>query len=59
MSVSLKPRHLKLYADLGRIFVRYGRSDLAVGGGLEAGLLEGEQAPSEGKGGNGDRARNG
>jgi ubiquinone biosynthesis protein len=56
MSVSLKPRHLKLYADLGRIFVRYGRSDLAVGGGLEAGLLEGEQAPSEGRGGDGDRA---
>jgi ubiquinone biosynthesis protein len=59
MSVSLKPRHLKLYADLGRIFVRYGRSDLAVGGGLEAGLLEGEQAPSEGEGGGGDRTERG
>jgi len=59
MSVSLKPRHLKLYADLGRIFVRYGRSDLAVGGGLEAGLLEGEQAPSEGEGGGGDRTKKG
>jgi ubiquinone biosynthesis protein len=58
MSVSLKPRHLKLYADLGRIFVRYGRSDLAAGGGLEAGLLEGEQAPSEGEAG-GDRTRKG
>jgi len=58
MSVSLKPRHLKLYADLGRIFVRYGRSDLAAGGGLEAGLLEGEQAPSEGEAG-GDRTKKG
>ena len=59
MSVSLKPRHLKLYADLGRIFVRYGRSDLAAGGGLEAGLLEGEPAPSEVEGGNGKRTRKG
>jgi ubiquinone biosynthesis protein len=59
MSISLKPRHLKLYADLGRIFVRYGRADLAVGGGLEEGLLEGEQAPLEGEGGNGDRAKRG
>lgn len=32
MSISLKPRHLKLYADVGRIFMRYGRSDLTVGG---------------------------
>jgi ubiquinone biosynthesis protein len=59
MSISLKPRHLKLYADLGKIFVRYGRSDLAVGGGLEAGLLEGEQAPPDREGGNGDRAKRG
>lgn len=56
MSISLKPRHLKLYADLGKIFVRYGRSDLVVGGGLEAGLLEGEQAPPDGEGG-GDRTK--
>jgi ubiquinone biosynthesis protein len=59
MSVSLKPRHLKLYADLARIFVRYGRSDLAEGGGLEAGLVQGEQAPSEVEGGNGARASKG
>ncbi|MEX2531369.1 MAG: AarF/ABC1/UbiB kinase family protein [Gemmatimonadota bacterium] len=57
MSISLKPRHLKLYADLGKIFVRYGRSDLVVGGGLEAGLLEGEQAPPDGKGSGGDRTK--
>ena len=50
MSISLKPRHLKLYADLGRLFVRYGRSDLAAGGGLEEGLLEGEQASPNGEG---------
>jgi ubiquinone biosynthesis protein len=59
MAISLKPRHLKLYADLGRIFIRYGRSDLAVGGGLEAGLLEGEQAPPDEEGGGGDRAKRG
>ena len=59
MALSLKPRHLKLYAELGRIFVRYGRSDLAEGGGLEAGLLEGEQAPAEGEGGDGDRTKRG
>jgi len=35
MSVSLRPSHLELYAELRRIFVRYGRSDLTVGGGLE------------------------
>ncbi len=61
MSVSLKPRHLKLYADLGRIFVRYGRRDLAVGGGLEAGLIEGEQDPEGEEGVSGkrtDRAEN-
>jgi hypothetical protein len=42
MSISFKPRHLKLYADLGRIFARYGRSDLAVGMGptfVKAGQL--------------------
>lgn len=55
MSISLKPRHLKLYADLGKILVRYGRSDLAVGGGLEAGLLEGEQAPPDEEGGGSKR----
>jgi ubiquinone biosynthesis protein len=59
MSVSLKPRHLKLYADMAGIFVRYGRSDLAVGAGLEAGLVEGEKAPREREGGNGDRATRG
>jgi ubiquinone biosynthesis protein len=60
MAISLKPRHLKLYADLGRIFVRYGRSDLAVGGGLEAGLLEGEQATPAREGGEGgDRTTRG
>ncbi len=59
MSVSLKPRHLKLYADLARMFVRYGRSDLAVRGGLEAGLFEGDEPSAEGEGGNGDRSRKG
>ncbi len=58
MSISLKPKHLKLYADLGRLFVRYGRSDLAAGGGLEAGLLEGEEAPPDGEGGS-DRVERG
>jgi len=59
MSISLKPRHLKLYADLGKIFVRYGRSDLAAGGGLEEGLLEGEQAPEAAEGGDADRTKRG
>jgi len=59
MSISLKPKHLKLYADLGRLFVRYGRSDLAAGGGLEAGLLEGEQAPPNPDGGDGGRTGRG
>jgi ubiquinone biosynthesis protein len=59
MSISLRSRHLKLCADLGRIFVRYGHSDLAVGGGLEAGLLEGEQAPPGEAGSSGRRAERG
>ena len=47
MAISLKPTHLKLYTDLVRLFMRYGRTDLVRGGGLEAGLVEGEQVDSE------------
>jgi predicted unusual protein kinase regulating ubiquinone biosynthesis (AarF/ABC1/UbiB family) len=47
MSISLKPKHLKLYADLGKLFVRYGRADLLEGDGSGRGLLAGDTSPLE------------
>ncbi len=35
MAISLKPVHVRLYADVARILVRYGLPDLARAGGLE------------------------
>jgi ubiquinone biosynthesis protein len=35
MAVSLRPRHVKRYRDISRLLVRYGRSDLVSGLGLE------------------------
>src|SRR6266508_5064404 len=29
MGISLRPEHLKRYKDLGALFIKYGRSDLA------------------------------
>jgi predicted unusual protein kinase regulating ubiquinone biosynthesis (AarF/ABC1/UbiB family) len=36
MPVSLRPRHLKRYKDISLLLMRYGRSDLVSGMGLEA-----------------------
>jgi ubiquinone biosynthesis protein len=35
MGISLKPDHLKRYAEIGRLLVKYGRSDLVAQSGLE------------------------
>jgi predicted unusual protein kinase regulating ubiquinone biosynthesis (AarF/ABC1/UbiB family) len=40
MSLSLQPKHLKRYAEIARILVRYGRSDLVKRAGLEDVLEE-------------------
>jgi ubiquinone biosynthesis protein len=40
MGISLKPDHLKRYAQLTRLLVKYGRSDLVRGAALEATLAE-------------------
>ncbi len=44
MSISLKPEHLKRYKDVVWLLVKYGRSDLVKGTGLEAALVEEEIA---------------
>jgi ubiquinone biosynthesis protein len=50
MGISLKPDHLKRYAQISRLLVKYGRSDLVRSSGLEA-TLEGEDAiPRAGSG---------
>jgi ubiquinone biosynthesis protein len=36
MAVSLRPRHVKRYKDIASLLVRYGRSDLVSGVGLDA-----------------------
>ncbi len=38
MGISLKPQHLKRYQQIGRLLVKYGRSDLVKSSGLEATL---------------------
>jgi predicted unusual protein kinase regulating ubiquinone biosynthesis (AarF/ABC1/UbiB family) len=40
MAISLNPRHLKRYSQIARMLVKYGRSDLVKGAGLEAALEE-------------------
>jgi ubiquinone biosynthesis protein len=35
MAISLKSEHLKRYKDIGRLFVKYGRTDLMAGSGLD------------------------
>lgn len=42
---SLAPRNLKLYRDIGRLLVRYGRSDLARYAGLDEALQSEEPQP--------------
>ncbi len=44
MSISLKPEHLKRYKDIVMLFVKYGRSDLVRGTGLEGAMVEEEIA---------------
>src|SRR5262245_50240151 len=43
MSISLTPKHLKRYGQIAHMLVKYGRSDLVKGAGLEAAL---EQVPA-------------
>src|SRR5689334_16393434 len=38
MGLSLKPDHLKRYAEIGRLLVRYGRGDLVAASGLDQSL---------------------
>jgi ubiquinone biosynthesis protein len=40
MTLSLKPEHLKRYGEIGRLLIRYGRSDLVSELGIEAELQE-------------------
>ena len=40
MSISLTPKHLKRYGQIAHMLVKYGRSDLVKGAGLEAALQE-------------------
>ena len=47
MGISLKPEHLKRYKDIGRLLMKYGRSDLVRKSGLE-GALEEEELTAEG-----------
>jgi predicted unusual protein kinase regulating ubiquinone biosynthesis (AarF/ABC1/UbiB family) len=35
MGISLNPKHLKLYGDLGKLFLKYGRSDIVNTAGLD------------------------
>jgi ubiquinone biosynthesis protein len=46
MPVSLRPRHMKRYKDLGMLLVRYGRSDLVSGIGLDAETADVERSGS-------------
>ena len=42
MGISLKSEHLKRYKDIAWLFMKYGRSDMVKGTGLEAALVEEE-----------------
>lgn len=45
MGISLKPKHVKRYADVARLLWKYGRSDVVRQAGLEDALPEGEERP--------------
>jgi ubiquinone biosynthesis protein len=47
MGISLDPQHLKLYGDLARLLMKYGRSDAVKRAGLEEALEEDEREPGE------------
>jgi ubiquinone biosynthesis protein len=47
MGLTLKPEHLKRYAQLARVLMRHGRSDLVRQSGLESALLEEEEPRPE------------
>ncbi len=47
MAISLKPEHLKRYADMARLFIKYGHSDFVRDSGLEAALTDDKQARTE------------
>jgi ubiquinone biosynthesis protein len=49
MSISLKPEHLKRYRDVAWLLMKYGRSDLVKGAGLEGALVEEEIAAERGE----------
>ena len=44
MAVSLKPERLKRYKDVGKLLIKYGRSDLISAAGLEDSILPAEAA---------------
>lgn len=44
MGISLRPQHLKRYADVARLLFKYGRSDLVRNAGLEAALTDEDPA---------------
>jgi ubiquinone biosynthesis protein len=46
MGISLRPEHLARYKDIGRLLVKYGRSDLVKEAGMEAVFRD--EAPEEG-----------
>ena len=47
MSISLSPRHVKRYSQIARMLMKYGRSDLVKGAGLDA-VIEDEPSPNGG-----------
>ena len=47
MSLSLKPDHLKRYKDIALLFMKYGRSDLVKGSGLDAALADEDPVAEE------------
>ncbi len=47
--ISLRPEHLKRYAELGRLLLKYGRSDLVKQSGLDAVLVDQEPVAAPGQ----------
>ncbi|MCU1266423.1 MAG: hypothetical protein JWM21_2741 [Acidobacteria bacterium] len=47
MGISLKPDHLKRYKDIGRLFIKYGRSDLINSASLDDAILQDESTDAE------------
>jgi ubiquinone biosynthesis protein len=50
MALSLKPRHIKRYGEMARLFVKYGRGDLVRSSGLNGALVSWEDAEQAGNG---------